>query len=52
MARAKHIYQFRLSLDEIRPLVWRRIQVPADCTARLEGRQPYFLSKGTSDHDC
>ncbi len=32
MARATQIYQFRLFLEEVRPLVWRRIQVPADYT--------------------
>lgn len=36
MALIKEIMQFRLSLLEVRPAVWRRIQVPADCTlARL-----------------
>ncbi len=36
MAHGKQIFQFRLSLEEVRPPVWRRIQVPADCTlARL-----------------
>ncbi len=36
MARAKQIFQFRLCLVEVRPPVWRRIQIPADCTlARL-----------------
>lgn len=32
MTRAKQIFQFRLFLEEVRPLVWRRIQVPADYT--------------------
>ncbi len=37
MARLRQIYQFRLSLDEVRPQVWRRIQVAADYTlARLQ----------------
>jgi pRiA4b ORF-3-like protein len=38
MARVKRVFQFRLSLAEVRPTVWRRIQVPADYTlARLHG---------------
>src|ERR1700749_2785197 len=32
MTRVKEILQFRLSLVEVSPTVWRRIQVPADCT--------------------
>lgn len=36
MARVKQIFQFRLLLTVVRPMVWRRIQVPADYTlARL-----------------
>ena len=36
MAGFKRVFQFRLSLAEVRPTVWRRIQVPADYTlARL-----------------
>ncbi len=36
MARIKEILQFRLTLEHIRPTVWRRILVPDDCTlARL-----------------
>lgn len=30
MTRGKSIYQFRLTLLEIEPSIWRRIQVPAD----------------------
>ncbi|MBN1666412.1 MAG: plasmid pRiA4b ORF-3 family protein [Anaerolineales bacterium] len=26
----KHVYQLKISLDEIQPTIWRRIQVPAD----------------------
>ena len=38
MARIQRVFQFRLSLVEVRPTVWRRIQVPADYTlARLHG---------------
>jgi Plasmid pRiA4b ORF-3-like protein len=38
MARIQRVFQFRLSLAEVRPTVWRRIQVPADYTlARLHG---------------
>jgi len=47
----KEIFQFRLSLAELRPAVWRRVQVPADYTlARLHkviqaamGWQDYHL---------
>jgi hypothetical protein len=36
MARVKEIYQFRVSLAEVRPPVWRCVQVRTDCTlARL-----------------
>ena len=28
----KHIYQFKITLDEIEPKIWRRIQVPATYT--------------------
>jgi hypothetical protein len=36
MTRVKEILQFHVSLVEVSPTVWRRIQVPADCTlARL-----------------
>lgn len=36
MARINQIFQFRMSLVEIQPRVWRRFQVPADYTlARL-----------------
>jgi hypothetical protein len=36
MARVRQIFQFRLHLEEVRPLVWRRIQIADDSTlARL-----------------
>jgi len=36
MVRVNQIFEFHLSLAEVRPPVWRRIQVPADYTlARL-----------------
>ena len=36
MVRVNQIFEFHLSLEEVRPPVWRRIQVPADYTlARL-----------------
>jgi hypothetical protein len=36
MARIRQIFEFRLSLQHVHPTVWRRIQVPDDCTlARL-----------------
>ena len=36
MVRVNQIFEFHLSLAEVRPAVWRRIQVPADYTlARL-----------------
>jgi hypothetical protein len=55
MRRVKQILQFRLSLLEVQPAVWRRIQVPADCTlARLHkviqaimGWQDYHLHEFT-----
>src|SRR6266436_9095184 len=57
MARVKRVFQFRLSLAEVRPTVWRRIQVPDDCTlARLHkiiqavmGWQDYHLHEFTID---
>jgi hypothetical protein len=55
MPRVREILQFRLSLEEVRPTVWRRIQVPADCTlVRLHriiqavmGWQDYHLHEFT-----
>ena len=55
MARIKQILQFRLTLMEVRPTAWRRIQVPADCSlARLHkviqavmGWQDYHLHEFT-----
>lgn len=32
MSRSKLIYQFRVSLLEVEPIIWRKIQVPADYT--------------------
>ena len=32
MAGVRQVYQFRLFLEEVRPLVWRRIQVPPNYT--------------------
>lgn len=31
-AKAKEIYQFKITLSDVRPAVWRRVQVPADIT--------------------
>lgn len=55
MARVREILQFRLSLEDVRPTVWRRIQVPDDCSlARLHriiqavmGWQDYHLHEFT-----
>lgn len=55
MAPIKEILQFRVSLAEVRPTVWRSIQVPADYTlARLHkviqaamGWQDYHLHEFT-----
>jgi hypothetical protein len=55
MARVREILQFRLSLEEVQPTVWRRIQVPDDCSlARLHriiqavmGWQDYHLHEFT-----
>ncbi|MBI5346018.1 MAG: plasmid pRiA4b ORF-3 family protein [Chlamydiae bacterium] len=32
LAEFKHVYQFKISLQEIQPLIWRRIQVPENYT--------------------
>jgi hypothetical protein len=55
MARVREILQFRLSLEEVQPTIWRRIEVPDDCTlARLHriiqavmGWQDYHLHEFT-----
>jgi hypothetical protein len=55
VAPVKEILQFRVTLAEVRPMVWRRIQVPADYTlARLHkviqaatGWEDYHLHKFT-----
>jgi hypothetical protein len=31
-AAVKHVYQFRISLPEVEPPVWRRFEVPAEYT--------------------
>ena len=60
METVKQIFQFRLSLAEVRPTVWRRVQVPADYTlARLHkviqaamGWQDYHLHEFTIIDVC
>ena len=55
MTRVREILQFRLSLEEVQPTVWRRVQVADDCSlARLHriiqavmGWQDYHLHEFT-----
>lgn len=30
--KSQNIYQFKITLEDIKPVIWRRIQVPDDCT--------------------
>lgn len=30
--KSQNIYQFKITLEDIKPVIWRRLQIPDDCT--------------------
>jgi hypothetical protein len=49
MAGTKRVYQFKITLEGIRPPIWRRILVPQDTTL---DKLHFIIQKAMGWHDC